>query len=239
MARTRVVAHRGASGLVPYGNTPEAFDVTVATGARWAEIDVRRTSDGALVVHHDADVAGASLARLTLAQARTCAEQAGYTLCTLDEVLDGWGRDLCFDVELKEPGTEAATVATVERHLPPERVVYTSFVDETVAQLRRLAPQAEVGLLLGVGAPLSRVRTRLSELFPARRARRCGATFVAPNQALVRAGLLRRMRLAGLPVWVWTVNDPTRMAWLIRNGAAAVITDRPDIGLGIATGLDR
>ena len=149
-ARTRVVAHRGASGLVPHGNTPEAFDVTVATGARWAEIDVRRTSDGALVVHHDADVAGAALGRLTLAQARTCAEQAGYTLCTLDEVLDGWGRDLCFDVELKEPGTEAATVATVERHLPPERVVYTSFVDETVAQLRRLVPQAEVGLQAGI-----------------------------------------------------------------------------------------
>jgi glycerophosphoryl diester phosphodiesterase len=237
LARTRVVAHRGASGLVPHGNTPEAFDAAVSVGARWAEIDVRRTSDGSLVVHHDPCIGDVPLARMSLDDARRASDRQGRVLLTLGELLARWGEALCFDVELKEPGTEADTVRCVRAHLPPERTVYTSFVDASVARIRRLAPDTDAGLLLGLEAPTSRIRTRLSELFPARRARACDATFVAPNVQLVRAGFLDRMRLAGLPVWVWTVNDPSALQRLIRAGASAVVTDRPDIGLGIIGGL--
>ncbi|HEX3426460.1 MAG TPA: glycerophosphodiester phosphodiesterase [Acidimicrobiales bacterium] len=52
-----VLAHRGASHAAPE-NTLEAFAVARRLGADGVELDVRRSADGELVVHHDAEVAG-------------------------------------------------------------------------------------------------------------------------------------------------------------------------------------
>ena len=78
-----------------------------------------------------------------------------------------------------------------------------------------------------LGAPHGGLRLRFSELFPARRLRGCGARFVAPNWRLLRLGFLRRMRRAGFPVLVWTVNDSRQAQRLAAAGVAAIATDRP------------
>ena len=49
---TAVIAHRGASRAAPE-NTVEAFLTAARMGADAVELDVRRTADGVLVVHHD------------------------------------------------------------------------------------------------------------------------------------------------------------------------------------------
>ena len=49
----QVIAHRGASRAAPE-NTVAAFRRAAEMGAQAVELDVRRTGDGALVVHHDA-----------------------------------------------------------------------------------------------------------------------------------------------------------------------------------------
>src|SRR5262245_27082175 len=51
--RPAVIAHRGASRAAPE-NTLEAFRLARSLGADAVELDVRRTRDGALAVHHDA-----------------------------------------------------------------------------------------------------------------------------------------------------------------------------------------
>src|SRR3978361_1370580 len=51
--QTAIIAHRGASADYPE-NTVAAFRAAGALGANWVELDVRRTADGALAVHHDA-----------------------------------------------------------------------------------------------------------------------------------------------------------------------------------------
>ena len=52
-----VIAHRGASREAPE-NTPAAFEAAIALGADAVELDVRRTADGVLVVHHNASRRG-------------------------------------------------------------------------------------------------------------------------------------------------------------------------------------
>src|SRR5688572_20980568 len=52
-SRAPVIAHRGASA-VRRENTVEAFVEARRLGADMVELDVRRTVDGALVIHHDA-----------------------------------------------------------------------------------------------------------------------------------------------------------------------------------------
>ncbi|MDE0236050.1 MAG: glycerophosphodiester phosphodiesterase, partial [bacterium] len=49
----RVIAHRGAS-VVEHENTLEAFREAVRQHADGIELDVRRTANDVLVVHHDA-----------------------------------------------------------------------------------------------------------------------------------------------------------------------------------------
>src|SRR5437762_9663704 len=51
-----IIAHRGASASFPQ-NTLEAFRGARELGATWVELDVRRTADGLLAVHHDARLA--------------------------------------------------------------------------------------------------------------------------------------------------------------------------------------
>ena len=76
---TQIIAHRGASGLVPFGNTYEAFDAAVAVGCPWVEIDIRRLGDGELVVFHDAVIGGHPLGEINISQARDVAKQLGST----------------------------------------------------------------------------------------------------------------------------------------------------------------
>src|SRR5271156_1966051 len=52
-----VLAHRGGTG--PWReNTLDAFAGALGQGADGVELDVRRTADGRLVVHHDAQIEG-------------------------------------------------------------------------------------------------------------------------------------------------------------------------------------
>ena len=55
-----VLAHRGGTG--PWNeNSLEAFSGALSAGADGVELDVRRSADGELVVHHDAEIPGAGL----------------------------------------------------------------------------------------------------------------------------------------------------------------------------------
>ena len=188
------------------------------------ELDVRRTRDGALAVHHDPDVRGVLLADLSLGEAR---ERAQRRIATLEEAL---ALDLSFDVEVKEPGFEDLVLACCRRS--GRSHVLKSFEDHIVAALRAADPDVPLGLVLGRRNPP--FSTRVSELFPERRLRDCGATFVSPNHQLLHLGYVRRMHRKGYEVWPWTVNHPARMSALVRLGVDAIITDRPDIALRIA-----
>ena len=231
MERTYIAGHRGASGLVEHENTLKAFTRTAEVGAGWVELDVRQLYDGTLAILHDAELEGHKVGDLTLGDVRQISARLGYVVPTLEQALQHCSGLVKVDIELKEAGTEAQAAAIAQAVLQPGDYVYTSFEDDVVSALRNLDPHAGRGLLLGTPNPEKRVRTRVSELYPNRRARACGADFVAPNRRLLRAGFLRRMRSSGYPVWVWTVNDEKDLRRLLRAGVAAIITDRPDLAV--------
>jgi len=78
--RPAIVAHRGGSALAPE-NTLAAIRRAVGLGVEAVEVDVQRTRDGRLVVHHDD-----TLERMTDAEgpirerrfAELCRIDAGY-----------------------------------------------------------------------------------------------------------------------------------------------------------------
>lgn len=55
-----------------------------------------------------------------------------------------------------------------------------------------------------------------------------GATALSPDRVLVDEALMTGAARQGLPVVVWTVNEPDEAARLIDLGAAGIVTDYPD-----------
>ena len=110
----------------------------------------------------------------------------------------------------------------------PDRLVVTSFIDSVVAEAKRSAPGIQAGLLVGRARPQHLLRTRLSELFPTRRAHACSADFIAMHFGLADLRALPRADRGGFPTYIWTVNDDDRLRRYLKDARVrAVITDVP------------
>ena len=97
-----MLGHRGSPQRARE-NTLEAFSLAREDGADGVELDVHRTRDGALVVHHDADVEGFGV----LADADLAAIRAAFAwIPTLAEVLDVC-RGLLVNIEIKNSPKDA------------------------------------------------------------------------------------------------------------------------------------
>ncbi len=216
----QLIAHRGRSAAGHPDNTLAAFAAALGEGADMVECDVHRLGDGTLACFHDAAIADRPLAQLSHGELETLAGFAVPQLAEVAQLCRDRGAGL--DLELKVGGCAVDALSAVDGLT---RLWVKSFHDDVVREVRAAQPDAHVGLLLGV--PRGGLRVRLGELFPARRLRACGARYVAPNWRLLRLGFLRRMRSAGFPVLVWTVNDSRQAQALAAAGVAAIATDRP------------
>ncbi len=218
-----VVAHRGAWEAAPQ-NSLKAFEAAVELGCDAVELDVRRTADGRIVVVHDARVRGRQVARLGHDQLQTRMRTGQAPV--LDAVLELLAGRIAVDIELKESGYVAQVMAIVAGRLTPDQYVVTSFRDAVLPAVRRLAPEARTGLLVG---------PRRGPLDLERRVTQAGADFLAPQASLARAGLLGWAAARGLRSWVWTVNDARALRTFLGDARVeAVITDRPQRALAIA-----
>jgi glycerophosphoryl diester phosphodiesterase len=225
-----IVAHRGASAGSP-DNSIAAFERAIAAGADMIEFDVRRTRDGELIAWHDATVDGRLAGSMSRAEIGAA---TGVVPVLVEEVVELARGRIGLDVELKEAGYLDLVVPLLTEGIGQHEVVVTSFLDDVVAELKTRVPAARVGLLLGVAGPRPYLRARRSELDPVDRARRCHADFVAPHVALARFGALRRAAAAGLPAFVWTVNDERTLRRLLADDrVAAVITDAPERAVSV------
>jgi glycerophosphoryl diester phosphodiesterase len=214
-----IVAHRGAWGMAPQ-NSLQALEDAIAIGCDAIEIDVRRTADGRIVLVHDARLRLRTVNRLEhhQVQARMKVGQAPL----LEDILARAAGRILVDIELKEDGYVAETMDAVARRLAPSQYVITSFHDSVLTQVKRHAPEARTGLLLG-----PRRHRGLDQRIAA-----AGVAFLAPHISLARTGLWPWAADRNLPLWVWTVNDHRTLRTALRNPrVAAVITDEPERAL--------
>jgi glycerophosphoryl diester phosphodiesterase len=260
--RPWIVAHRGAWGEAPQ-NSLQAFEDAVALGCDAVELDVRRTSDGRLVVVHDARIGRRRVAasRHEALRARMGEER----LHTLEEVLERLAGRIAVDIELKEDGYVELAMALIARRLRPDQYVLTSFIDDVLQAARRAVPEVTSGLLLGPGESIELMRSRLAAAPTTdapihahvrstgqrpgdgrdrvrdlgRRVAAAKVDFVAPHASLTRAGILAWAAEHDLPTWVWTVNDARSLRNLLSDGrVSAVISDRPARAIAVKRSPD-
>ncbi len=226
MTRPEIVAHRGASRERPE-NTLAAFRRAVELGADAAELDVHRTRDGVLVVHHDPALPG--LGAIT---ALTAAEVTGHRarpepVPTLAEVFLAVGGRLRLYVELKGADTAASAIETI-LDAPPDaraleaRAAIHCFDHRLVAQALRIDPRIPRGVL-EVSYPVDATGA----------ARAVEARDLWRHRDFVDEALVRAAHGEGRRVVAWTVNDAATMERFARWGVDAICTD--DVALAVAT----
>jgi glycerophosphoryl diester phosphodiesterase len=249
-----LIGHRGAAGLAPE-NTMPSFRLAVD---RWAvdmiELDVRLSADGVCVVIHDATVdrttdGTGTVAEKTVAELR--ALDAGYrfrdeagepayrgrgaAIPSFDEVLESFP-DTRFTVEIKVGTVQEALAAVIRKHDAAGRVIVAGMEKEDQARFRdypgaRSAATRDAirfyiahRLHLARAVPFGADVLQVPELHPWDGREDEGARRIVTPRFVADAA--RR----GVPVHVWTVNDPGDMRRLLDWGVDGLITDRPDIG---------
>lgn len=230
-----VIAHRGASAYRPE-NTHAAYQLAVAQGADMIEVDLHRTRDGEVVITHDAELerlgGAGEVADSDLRALRALDAGEGERIPVLEEMLDAFGAQIPFNLELKRSseggydGMPARAWRVVSERGLVRATLFSSFYDPDLAELRELAPEARIALLL-------------SRRFPAgalERARKLGAEALNPALPLVDAELVRSAHGEGLAVYVFTVDEPEDMRRMLDLGVNGLFTNRPDVMRALVDG---
>jgi glycerophosphoryl diester phosphodiesterase len=242
--RRVVVAHRGASAGRPE-NTLEAFQLALDQGADALEMDVQVSADGVPLIIHDPStgrmgnvdlpVEASSVAALQGVDAgygfRAEGEQGyrwrgrGVVLPTLSQVLERFAA-VPILLELKSPRGQEHVRRVLDRHEARRHVVVASVLHGALR-------------VFGDGAYIRSASRReiawwyflsLAGLSPRRR----GYALLSMPQRKGKFELVAPRRLAsatgsGIPVHVWTIDDPAVATRLWHNGVTGIITNVPAV----------
>jgi glycerophosphoryl diester phosphodiesterase len=227
--RPLVLGHRGAS-RARSENTLAAFAKAREFGADGVELDVRRSADDRLVVHHDPHVEDLGVIReLDYAALRAARPE----IPTLDEALAACA-GMIVNVEIKclpwEPDADTpdhlvvrATVDTIRAH--EANVIVSSFHLGAVDACKRFAPELTTAWLTFDQA-VDDAAAIVAEH---------GHEWLHPDRKAALGGGIDRAHELGIKVDVWTVDEPDEIRKLAAAGADAIVTNVPDVALAVLT----
>jgi glycerophosphoryl diester phosphodiesterase len=224
-----ITAHRGGAAAAPE-NTVAAIRQAIADQADWAEIDVQRTADGAIVVLHDSDlvrvgrsplrVSASTLAQIKSIDVGSCFGEKfrGERVPTLDELLVAADNKIRLNIELKPGGPSDvaplvnAVLDSVKAAGITDRCRLCSQSYESLQLARRIQPGIPVGFI--AGAQLG----ELSQL---------EVNFLMVAQRLATRSCVESAGVRGIEVHAWTINNPDALVPLLDRGVGNLITDDP------------
>jgi glycerophosphoryl diester phosphodiesterase len=200
-------------------------------GAHAVELDVRRSADGVLVVHHDAHLSDGR----TLVEVE--ASELPRDVPTLGAALDAC-EGMWVNVEIKndpgDPDFDAErtlagdTVQLLQgRPDPATRWVISSFDRRMIDEVHGIWPEAGTAWITLDASP-----AEIADVAAA------GHTALHPDEAYVTEHMVRSCHAAGLALNTWTCDDPDRMAQLARFGVDGICTNVPDVALSVMRGLE-
>ncbi len=193
------------------------------------EFDVRRTRDGALVIHHDPFVAGVGvIIELDASALPTYVP----TLVEALEACSGMEVNIEIKNDEREPDFDpddevaAEVVALLASRGDADAMLISSFRRATIDAIRAANAELRTGFLFTM-PPLSPLRLKAM----IHRTAAAGHTAIHPYHRGVTRRMIDQAHEVGLAVNVWTVDDPNRMRSLARMGVDALITNVPAVGV--------
>jgi glycerophosphoryl diester phosphodiesterase len=241
-AQTMVIAHRGYSSIAPE-NTLYAVKraVMMEPQPQYIEIDLHQSSDGVLVVCHDAHTGRTTgkdwMIRETPFE-RLRSLSAGYAekfgtafsdekLPRLEEVLD-LVRDtpIGIMIECKQLLLEEPVLSLLHKRGEVEKHIIASFDALTVFRAKQLEPKAKT---LYLNSSLNKTSIY--------RAMDVKADILGThvNQAVDGTRLAKEL---GLDVWVWTVDEPDDIQRWAKAKADGIISNKPAVVYQVFRGIE-
>lgn len=230
-----IIAHRGASAYAPE-NTLASFKLALQQGADGIELDAKLSADGHVVVIHDqtvdrttpfhGKVSDFRVAELRKMDAGSHFDIAfkGEPIPTLEEVLKAVGQLTYINVELTNYASPTdplpeKVAELVRQYKLSHRVIFSSFNPIALLRIRRLLPEAPIGLLAFPGLNGWLARGWAGRLLRYQS--------LHPELQDVTASLVNRLHRQAARVYVYTVNLETDMLRLFQLNVDGIFTDDP------------
>ena len=228
------IGHRGSS----YGveNTISAVEGAIDAGAQYVEIDVQLSSDGVPMVYHDTNLkrltgqnrplytmTAEELSSLTLSQNG----QTGQ-ISTLEEIIRFCQGKIGLLLDLKLNGHETKSLAAqvltvVEENDALDFCLFQSLNLELIQEIKSLSPDSRAGYCIFANTGSLTVSSL----------RNLNVDFLSVEESFLSRNFILKCQKAWLPVYVWTVNQPSDMEKYLDMGVCGFITDYPDKAAGL------
>lgn len=218
--RPLLLGHRGVPSLAPE-NTIDGFHAALDGGFDGIELDIQRTSDGVLAVHHDSTTKDLVIADMTWRELKA----ARPLIPRLEQVFELFEGYPCayLNIELKSEFAktdhrEADLIQALQRwsHSAKGRTWVSCFDPLALIRLHRLDIEPPLALLASVEEVL--------ELIPA-----LPVSGIHIHHKLFTPQRLHAWQAEKMFVFVWTVNDQMKAKELMQQGADGLIGDTPEL----------
>lgn len=229
-----IFAHRGASGLVEHENTIEAFEKAIEVGADGIELDIRKTKDNIILVHHNPNIKEYLIQDFTYEQILEISKKEGYQIPKLIDVIHLCRGKIFLDIEIKEAGYEQEIVFLLLSHLSYNQFMVRSFHQDAIIKIKELDAHITTALLIGGNNVRFGFLSRIFEIFPKIHIKKTGCNIISPNYPLLHFDFVKRMHKRNIPVSVWTVNTEKLLYQMMtKHHPDYIITNYPDLAIQI------
>ena len=221
-----VIGHRGARGHVAE-NTLPSIKRAMELGVNGIEIDIFRCASGELVVFHDRSLdrltdSKGPIENLTLDSIRKIDVLDGYSIPTLDEVLDLIAGEVFLNIELKGINTAILTDSILKTKfekgiLNSDKIIISSFNWKELEVFYEVNKQVQIAILIDYN-PLDALPI----------ANQLAASAINPNYKYLTAENVSKIQKEGFKVYPWTVNEKEAINAMIAFGVEGIITDFPE-----------
>lgn len=218
-----------------------AFDAGWKSGADYVELDVRRTKDDVLVVHHDPQlVDGRKISDLAFNELPALPD--GQAIPTLTQVVDeARSRGGRIAVEIKEPGYEDRVLGEIVGKLPVDQFDIISFHPSAIERVEKVRHDVRTGLLgphvydWMRTSSLMRAATWMQDLLDwhptVNRAVKIGADYVSMYHRVATPRLVADAHRQGLQVAAWTADRPLEIVAAMAHGVDGVVSNNAPLAL--------
>jgi glycerophosphoryl diester phosphodiesterase len=245
LADPEIIGHRGSALRnpenpdKPIGNTRNSIQAGIDAGVDWIEVDLRRTSDGKLVLFHDEAIHADTnadegmVSELTLKQLKGAeiSVDPPEEILTLEEFGAAFAKRLVerkigLILDIKASGIRTKVLDWIEQSgMDPSRVV---IFGEYAILLEYRESGCRLGYTFtwtGEGNPKRFLLDR-SEII--RRLRKIDASFLVIPVMFCSENLINEAKKNGVSTWAYGSDDPRDWEKVRRLGVTGLIVDYPD-----------
>lgn len=221
----KIICHRGywkAEGS--YENTLSSLKNAQDNDFYGSEFDLNMTSDGVLVVNHDADIQGHLIETTPYDTIKTLVLPNGEKVPTFDEYLAQGAKHkkTMMVCEMKKHSTDSLTIIAVDKAVEAvkkagmeSQMMYISFSLPACQEFARLQPDNEVAYLGGKMSP--------------QEVKDAGVNGIDYQfaQYIIHPEWVAEAHNLGMKVNVWTVNDTETVIKMANIGVDYITTNEP------------